>query len=231
MARKKAKAKKNRKRVRTVGPRTGGFVTSSAIRRAGAEVKSIDLDSQVSAKQSNYAGTLLNGCAQNTTVSGHIGRKINLKSLLFRYMVHLDTSTYNKMDTNASATLVHLCYRVLIVYDKQSNGAAPTQSAILQTPTNALDWSIIGNNLDNRDRFKVIYDKKGRLCGADPCHIREKYIKLKGREVMFQGTGATINDISTGSLYLWVIQDQDPAGTATPQVLCTFVSRIRFLDN
>lgn len=229
MARKKSK-KRAKKKARTVGPRTGGFITSSSIRKAGAEVKSSDLENISDLKRTGQTAILLNGLAQGTAINEHVGRKVAMKTLLLRYMVHPDVATYNTMSTGGSATKSHLCYRVLIVYDKQANGALASQANVLAPTTNSSNAELVApNNLDNRDRFKVIYDKKGRLSIADPCHIREKFIKLKGREVTFQNTAATIADIATGSLLMYLLQDVDNAAGA--QLKASWFSRLRYLDN
>jgi len=215
--------------------RTGGFVTNSAIRRAGTEVKYSDTSgSAISGVNTAATGLLLNGIAQGTGVDQHVGRKVGMKSLLFRFVVNADAATYAKYGTIASATTGGaLHWRVIIVYDKQANGAACQQSDILKASTGSLTGipgMLQGMNLDNRDRFKIILEKNGTWSpyqASGP--MREKFIKLKDREIIFQGTGANIADIATGSMYLFFIQDTTAAAGVNLQL--SYFARLRYMDN
>jgi len=97
--------------------------------------------------------TLLNGCIAGSQNYNRIGRKINMKSLQFRGMIAAATV--------ATAADDQLC-RIVIVYDKQSNGAAPTWANVVQSQSIAGTTSSATSdmvNLDNRDRFTIVRDK------------------------------------------------------------------------
>lgn len=119
--------------------------------------------------------------------------------------------------------------RILVVYDRQTNGALPSISDILQdTEQSGTNTTVAysGINLNNRDRFSIIMDKRIMLPGATATAgaitnpwpnsyggvtgdkvgigmIRE-YRKLKGLLTQYKADSspAVIGDIATGGLYL-----------------------------
>jgi len=211
--------------VRSFGlapPRTGGFRgTQGPLRRAKDERKVIDVDPASYNANTTGVLTLLNGVATGTDFTNRIGRKIRLKSIYIRgYCQPEDQTTGNNLA------------RMIVVYDMQSNGAAPTVTDILKSAT-----SVAQLNLDNRDRFKVLIDKQlamgqfdsttaGATNAAAPTiHQIKKYKKLN-LEVLFNGTAATVGSIATGSIYMLTI------GAVASGVGSTFTvsSRIRFED-
>lgn len=137
-------------------------------------------------------GVLLNGMATGATASDRIGRRVVIKSLLMRYQFAMtDTSTFGSP------------IRILIVYDKQANAAAPAITDILLT-----DHFSSQNNLSNRDRFVTICDvittELGNQGQFNSAGVVYKKLNL---ETMFNGGSAgTIADITSGSLYMFVAQ-------------------------
>ena len=134
------------KAPRTLGlapARTGGFF-GVGVRRSRDERKVIDVDPALYAGDTTGSVTLLNGVATGTDFTDRIGRKIVMRSLYLR-------GTLSPVD---GITLDNMC-RVLIVYDMQSNGAAPAITDVLKSAT-----SIAQLNMNNRDRFRVIMDKQ-----------------------------------------------------------------------
>ena len=81
--------------------------------------------------------TVLNDVAQGTTAITRLGRKILMKSVLVQGTL-----------TNSSGQ-----GRILIVYDRQANGAAPAATDVLTSNT-----IMAIQNLDNRDRFIILAD-------------------------------------------------------------------------
>ena len=173
---------------------------------------------------------LLNGCAPGSQNFNRIGRKITMKSLQIRGRVQFK-------DTTGGPTQV----RMIVVYDKQPNGAAPTFANIIssQNIAGTID-SLIScfPNLDNRDRFEIIRDRmyesgviqdtatQAYAAGMPLCTISE-FIPLGARDTQFNaGTAGTIGDITSGSLYVFFISNQANANGV--DVLCAF--RTRFTD-
>lgn len=189
-------------------------------RHIGGEVKSVDtIAPNNGATQGNFSlNTTIQITALNLVTAGssmwnRIGRKLSMKSVHVRFAL---TPTGN----NAANT--GLYSRVIVIYDKQPNGALPNASDVLQDQTNgATDQHVTlvtsGINLNNRDRFEVLVDDCRYLPGGntstdaanvvtatvDQCHW-DIFRKLKGRETHFKADSApaVIGDLSTGSLIL-----------------------------
>lgn len=208
------------RRIMSTPFRSGGFGPNFG--RGLAEMKTIDVTTTAGATAA-IAGNvfLLNGVAEGNDYNTRNARKIVMKSLLFRFDVDNGSGVQNGVLGDS--------IRFIVFYDKQSNGAAPTVANLLQNA----DW-MSPNNLDNRDRFVVLMDKNtdipawsnsagAVLLAGSPGPKTRKFYRKLNLEAIFKGTGATIGDISTGSIYLCVIGAN---GTGT----FYYNSRIRFLD-
>ena len=127
----------------------------------------------------------LNDVAQGTTAITRIGRKILMKSVLVQGL--LATNTGNSA-------------RVLIVYDRQPNGALPAATDVLTSNT-----IMAAQNLDNRDRFLILadimpYDQVENISNpsANSGFGYKRYIKCN-LETIYSGNAGTIADIMSGS--------------------------------
>jgi len=164
---------------------------------------------------------LLNGIAAGTDYNQRIGRKITIKSIYLRY-------TLNPISTASAA--VGDTVRVMIVYDTQANGALATVADVLQT-----SGYQSGINLNNRDRFKIMYDKwhvmpantytAGALTAGSPTQKFASKFKSCNLEQIFSGTTGAIGSIATGSLFSLVIS----AANNVSNINLEF--RLRFIDN
>jgi len=170
-----------------------------------------------------------------------IGRKITMKSLYLQgYFSYNAALTTQSRGHNA---------RIMIIYDKQTNGALPNLNDILSDQINsggAADVRIwnpsSGINLNNRDRFEVILDKRfwlpgsnaaGNATGLNGGTTAEpviEYRNLRGRETVFRSDTApgAITDIASGSLIMMTFGDLD--GVTAPWTF-TFSCRLKFKDN
>lgn len=161
-------------------------------------------------------GLLLNGVAQGTSAVTRIGRRITMKSLYIQYQINLLPTT-----TGASPL------RMLVVYDSQTNGAAPAILDVVLTDELASPM-----NLGNARRFKVLCDEMVPCIGtAGPqTYMFKRYIKFgKGLNTEFgAGTGATVTDITSGSIYVYT-WGSSGWQVATPGAV--LYSRIRFQDS
>lgn len=200
--------------------RTGGFY-GLYNRRGREELKVIDSG----AGSGNFSNTgilvLLNGVSQGTDYTNRIGRKIILKSLLFRLTV---------VPNNSSAGLaVGDIARMVILYDCQTNAATPAVTDVL----NLADFNE-PMNLNNRDRFKVLSDKfitigaatytAGALTAGSPVPKQIKIYKKMNMEQIFGATGNTVGSIQTGAIWVLFISQGASASTYL------YNSRIRFID-
>lgn len=164
--------------------------------------------------------TLLNGTATGTDFTNRIGRKVNWRSFLIQGLIQVSTSP----------AFVSL-NRIMIVYDSQPNGALPAVTDVLQQAT-----AVSPLNLNNRDRFRVLLDKRFALgpynttvssSVADrTCMHLNKYRKCNV-DTIYDGTTAAIADIQSGSVFMLTIGTQP----ATSNHLFTGTVRMRFVDS
>lgn len=206
-------------RIPLAPPRTGGYWGIK--RRMGLnEKKTIDVDRAAYVADTTGSVTLLSGVATGTDFTDRIGRKIIMKSIYVKgFLFNIDNTT------NPS-----LC-RLILVYDNQTNGAAPVIGDILKQ-----SFSESQLNLNNRDRFKIIADKTYVLGGIDttatqaiagsPTVGKVKIYKKCSYEEVFNGTTAAVGSIATGAVWLITIGN---VGVNTGGEF-TLTSRIRFID-
>lgn len=192
--------------------RTGGWANPSG----GGELKFVDTTNVTAGAAGSFAfsaATLLNGLASGSTATTRVGRKVTMTSLLLRYNVSL-------APTSVGGSPI----RILVVYDKQANAAAPAITDILLT-----DTFNSANNLSNRDRFVTISDF------ITPCiSVAGNYsyagviYKRFALETMFNtGSAGTVGDMTSGSVHVFSAQTADIT-TATYEM--SMVGRIRFTD-
>ena len=171
---------------------------------------------------------LLNGCATGTFVNQRIGNKITMKSLFLRIDLinnYQDATGYDDINKN---------YRIIVLYDKQTNGALPAVSDILNLSTTSCTLAF--NNLYNKDRFQILIDKTGSTLpisfveSVDHKSNTHKYIKIfkkLNHTVQFGTTGASITDIKTGSIIALFLSNESIASSLTTG---TVSWRIRYID-
>lgn len=160
------------------------------------------------------APTILNACIAGPLATNRIGRKIKMESLFIRWGFNL-----------AATSVGGSPFRILIVYDKQTNAAAPTITNVLLTDD--IDSPM---NLSNRDRFVVIMDKlTPPISVASTFAVQgKKFINLKGLETMYNTTeGGTVADVTTGGLFLFACQ-RGTITVASPNFISTV--RVKFSD-
>ena len=196
--------------------RTGGWANPS---RMKGELKFKDTTVIIACPASStviQAGVLLNGLVPGSGADQRIGRKVVLKSILFRWTTQL-----------SSSSTLGGSVRIIIVYDKQANAVAAAPSDIFSTAGPDFNSP---NNLSNRDRFVTLSDTITSPMSAQgdwaQCGVIYKRINL---ETMFNsGNAGTINDITTGSIYVYAAQSGS-IGTAAVNLFAT--ARVRYEDN
>lgn len=181
-----------------------------------AEKKFIDVSAtstMTAASVAFSAATLLNGCVPGATASDRIGRKIHMKSLLLRYTFRLPASSGGSGEC-----------RILVVYDKQPNGATAAITDILLA-----DDMRSPNNLSNSDRFVTLVDEITSPVSA--VEIEEQsgviYRKFNLETAFNAGTAGTVADITSGSILVFAAQS---GGLTTNAPLCLFRARVRYVD-
>lgn len=141
------------------------------------------------------------------------GRSIKLTSWFFRMYV-LNNSSFN-----------NTVFRMLLVHDKQVNGALPAASDILETvSTTGL------MNRDNADRFTVLSDKLFHMntnySGQTVALLPKPIYKSLDMHIKYSGTGGGIADLTSNELILLTISNQ---AVNTPSI--TYRARVKYIDN
>lgn len=180
------------------------------------------MDVDLAATATTAAGTIthINGVAQGTDVTDRIGRKFMMKSLLLRISCRPNSAT-----TVVTGDIV----RTLVVYDSQTNSALPNVTDVINFAT----WDS-PQNLANRDRFKILFDKLWPMnpvvyAGASPTVgapmvKATKVFRKFNLEVINSGTGATVASVATGGIFLITV------GLINLGSTIDWYSRIRYTD-
>ena len=152
--------------------------------------------------------------------TNRIGRKVVVKSIGFRAYSCLSASQQNAANLGANANVFARgqTQRVMLVYDSQPNGVTSNPADILTSQT-----TLAMNNLNNRDRYRVIWDK---VLTFDPYHVVTDATpvitdatfnragqywtmwKKCNRETIFQANGGTIADVATGAYLLLMVASE-----------------------
>lgn len=186
----------------------------SAPRRSTAEVKLVD-----NINASAGISLTLNSTAQITCINlvqsgsgffNRVGRRIEMQSIQV-------TGEVNQTETG---TLYNDYARILVIYDRQTNGALPSYATIMasydQSGTASTNY-LSGVNPDERERFLVLMDQRlvlpscpggtgvtGATDGPAVTFNINRFIKMRNLTTHFKADSspAVIGDVATGSVYL-----------------------------
>lgn len=179
-----------------------------------AERKFVDVTQNVDANTTGGI-QLLNGVVPGTAATQRIGRMIHLKALEL-YVLSKVTLT----------TGVDQFFRLLAVFDKQTNGAALAITDVLESV-----GTVSHRNLSYIDRFDILYDSTFHLNASaepDSQKVTRVNIPLRGKITRYNtGTAGTVADITHGSLYFIVIGSEEPGVSDGNAAV---VSRVIFTD-
>ncbi len=199
--------RKSRKTFRPGFDRTSGYFTKSN----NFEKKFHDIattDAVIAATWSFTAALLT--IAQGTGESQRIGRKITITNIGWRFNFELPTSTA----ATQSADLI----RMMLILDKQCNGAAPSVADVLEE-----DLLIGFNNLSNRKRFRTLMDRSYEI-GANGmagdgtandtalATIQDTFWKKCNIPIEYSGTAGTITEIKSNNILCLVVTTNGLAG-------------------
>lgn len=192
----------------------------------GPEKKYIDIANTAQTLSATGTVFLMNAPIQGTGNQQRVGLKVTMTSIMIKvhasYLAsNLLTST--GLASNPGADMI----RCVLVYDKQTNAAAPGYNDVY---TGAGGSNVMANRLaNNLERFSVLYDEMHIINSQGPCDCMfEKYLKVKLPTQYNQGSNtATSADIATGALYFMIV-DQNTNGNS-PGVY-SFVGRVVYTD-
>jgi len=148
------------------------------------------------------------------------GRQVLMRSLEIRAQMY-----------GTAATGVDQVHRLLIVYDKQTNGVAMAPTDITDIAAADVKLPLTPYKLENRHRFIVLYDSGPIAINAvaEPASHRVVTAKkaLKLGVTFNAGNAGTVADIITGSVYAVALGSVAAGVTAGSIALA---SRIRYED-
>lgn len=208
--------KKNVKRYAAPAPARISNLYPIRTRATLSEKKNIDIVTANSLVFATATGVVIPinvGITNGASSTQHVGRRINLTSLLLRWRV-----------TVAPTTTGAACLRCLVVYDKQSNGAAATAAQVL-----TVDSFTSPMNLGYNHRFTVISDEYIPTIGtAGPQSVFYTVYRKFRLPVEYNETnGGTIADILTGGMFAILYQS---GGLLVASPTDTLHTRVRFQD-
>lgn len=169
------------------------------------------------------AAYLCNGLAQGAGPNNRLGRKILMKSIYVR------ATHYCTAAASVSGPL-----RMIVVYDKQTNGAFPTATAanVVSSPLTT-DHINSSNNLGCADRYITIFDKLfppvagATNPGAPQAATKKCYRKINLEQVFNTGNIGDITDINSGAVYIAFCS----AGFNATGSVVDYMVRTRFEDS
>jgi len=210
---------------------------------SSAEIKCVDVPTTSYLLDNSGTVTPLNLIASGSSYYQRIGRKIEMKSSRINGIINYKTTLGGQ--TNYYPFIA----RIMVIYDRQTNGALPSIQDILQTIDalgNPTTDNYSGVNLNNRDRFTILRDQRIylpfihtttapnaypdsqlQLDPVTPTLNIDLYTKLKGLTTQYKADGSPpgIGDIATGALYLVTLGNYP-----TPAFQFQCQSRLRYLD-
>lgn len=218
-------------------------------RRMRPEVKILDTLLIASKFATTYELNYVNEVREGTGFWNRVGRKICMKSL------HL-TGYISRTMNNAAAQNEDFA-RIMVVYDRQANGAVFNFADLIQSV--AQDGTTLGStavdhiNMNNRERFIVLMDKRimtppvgiagisasglnvvtdSNNNGNDGGMKVTRFIKLQDLETHFLSNSVpiTIADITTGALAVVTIGEVAAPGGTGPAWQFRWSCRLKFYD-
>lgn len=202
------------------------------------ELNAVDLPSAVYVLNSTGSVTPLNLIRAGSTYVNRTGRRIEMQSIRISGLIEPVPRTNTGNNDYV---------RIIVVYDRQTNGANPLIADVLATTDQAATnttTSFSGLNLNNRDRFQILMDYRCDLpsytntAGSITAvglqdqqkeYAIDRFIKLRGMLTQFKADSspAVIGDIATGGLFLITIGTQAAGAEGWQAALET---RLRFTD-
>lgn len=202
--------------------------------RPPVELKCVDINSTTVTLDSvsTTSGIPLNLMQSGSGFNERVGRKVFMQSLYF-------TGCIRPLASNVTYPRY---IRIAIVYDSQSNGTTPQYSDVFNNFNEndvAQSNAFSHLNLNNRERFRVIMDKRLQLgCGGAAATnsavipsntIIQEYRRLNNLETVYgaDSSPASAADVRSGTLWLFTNSDC-PGGAATEGLVYTL--RLRYTD-
>jgi len=233
-----AEAKKKQPPKKKHQPGNGNMYGFASVPRSlnnAPEIKCVDyywnMDPVLQQAGTNTQVFPVNVILEGASMWNRVGRKVTMKSLKFDYSLHQNIGTV----TGARDKI-----RVVLFYDRQTNGATPTNYDVIQGVRGdgtTVNDPFVSANLTNRERFLILRDDKWNLApvttGGSSINkstdlLKEHFVQLKNLDVVFKANAGTIGDVATGGLFVMVQGDNATAPNAAWVFRSVF--RLRYTD-
>ncbi len=177
------------------------------------EYKFLTVIGQAQAITDTASNTNLTLLVQGDTTNTRDGSQVKFTSIRFSYFLKVNASSLNNL------------VRVMLVHDKQTNGAQASATDVLQDAT-PIDAITSAYNIDNVSRFHILYDKVHALSNGGTSAIHRTIHKKLNLKVRYDGNAGDVTDLSQDSIFLILVADQ-----VTNDPTISFQIRLRYLDN
>ncbi len=213
----KSYSRKPRRRRRNIFWRRGAnkalYMAKKALSMLNVEFKNHDVPTAATIPDATGTIQQLTNINQGDTTNTRDGAQVKLTSIFIRGNI--------KQNASATQTVV----RLMLVLDKQTNQTIYTLADLLQDVT-ASDSVLSVNNLDNKHRFIVLWDRSFSLSDSGRQVIAFKFHKKLNLKIRYDNTGNGIADLTSYSLSLVRLSDE---ATNVPSLRS--ITRIRYVDN
>lgn len=187
---------------------------------AGPELKWADGLSSMVPSNTGVTASML-GIPQGTNEDERIGNKITVKKAFFRFTASFTPTT----------GLPPVALRVMIVWDKQANGAQAVPGDVLNLGGGTFHQDAF-NNTDNSDRFRILKDfrfcmntlSQNGTTGTSCDKTWDWYIPLN-LPVYYGGVTGAITEVKSNNIFVLALSDHN-----TSDVALRCVHRIRWTD-
>ncbi len=186
--------------------RTGGYYSEGG--HGAGELKFHDVAlNMATIDAAGEVSASLNIIAQDNTESGRDGRHCTIRSIWLK--LHM----FVVPQTGVTTATTHDTIRLMVIQDKQCNGAVPTVTIVLEDAK----WDSF-MNLENRNRFRILYDKYtsfNPVAASGDGTTQDTFFAAKHFNIYkkvniplhFSGTTGAVTECRSNNLFLLAISE------------------------
>lgn len=214
------------KRGAAAASRRASYSAARTLAALNQELKfhDVDVDDTVIAAGANVLNSgSVNQIAQGVTESTRVGRKAVIRSINWRWEAFMEQNPQAVGSTDSDVV------RIILYLDRQANGATITNTDLLETA----DYQSF-NNLSNKDRFRVLYDRtvpvNPQAAGGNGTTEDQSGVSVTGTcflkcdiPVEFSSTTGAVSEIRSNNLGVMLCSKNGIAGFGSKL-------RLRFTD-
>jgi len=162
-------------------------------------------------------------CSNGTTLGSRIGQKISVISIEYKIVCSLATASLASVaayPTNENFA------KMVLVYDKQPNGAAPTWGDVFDNTGASATVSL--RKPDGFDRFEILAEETCCFNAAERNAVYwNRYVPMK-KQVQYNGANlGNVTDVKSGNFVIMAADENGSGASLTEFYGCV---RVRFVD-